>query len=342
MIFLIISVIFIASCSKKEDDFENDSKHEIETDSLWFNFTYDYGNDSVIQLQSVHVNNVVNFENLIWVSTSNGISSISKNGVSNYSGFSPYYIRVIENKLVANQRLYDSESLFYSFNNGEWKPNYILNQTIKPFTIKSNSRFNVIDFIEYDQKVFFAFGYNGFVIMNQDGSSEFKEIPSQSVNSFKIDSKGRVWFQGEWGYFGSQRDTLCSTISYYDEGTIKAITLPTPIKSNDISAVEDIDGITISSFYWRKIYRLKDNDWIDITNDFPSNQISDFVFDRKGNLWISSYDNGVAKLSKNSWKVYNLDNYLPTNYIHTLYFDSLNFLWISTDNNGLVKYKNPE
>jgi len=192
------------------------------------------------------------------------------------------------------------------------------------------------------QKYFLLIGYNGVVIINQDGSSELKEIRSQNVNSFKIDSKGRVWFLGGWGYFGSQRDTLCSTISYYDEGTIKAITLPAPIKSNDISAVEDIDGITISSSYWRKIYRLKDNDWIDITNDFPSNQISDFVLDRKGNLWISSYDNGVAKFSSNSWKVYNMDNFLPTNYIHTLYFDSLNILWISTDSNGLIKYQNPE
>ena len=134
-------------------------------------------------------------------------------------------------------------------------------------------------------------------------------------------------------------DTLHNKLVYYYNNELKTIKLPGSLKLWDVNDVEDWDGIVISSDIWQKNYKLVNNEWIDITDKFPSKEISSFVYDKKCTLWISTYDKGIAKFYENKWTIYNDTNHLKTNFIRSIYFDSHNILWIPSPSYGLISYK---
>ncbi len=84
-------------------------------------------------------------------------------------------------------------------------------------------------------------------------------------------------------------------------------------------------------------FLFKDNSRLNIKyadkqHGFFSSSITDVVEDKDGNMWISSYTDGVCKLSSSQMLVYNATSGLPSNSINFITLDSENRLWIGTDN----------
>ena len=71
----------------------------------------------------------------------------------------------------------------------------------------------------------------------------------------------------------------------------------------------------------------------------PSNLLTPaLTFDTKGNLWIGTWDGGLAKFDGGNWMVYNTDNSgLPHDEVVSLACDARGNLWIGTGD-GLAKY----
>lgn len=70
----------------------------------------------------------------------------------------------------------------------------------------------------------------------------------------------------------------------------------------------------------------------------PGNFVVCMVNDGKGNIWIGTYDGGLAKYDGFEWFIYDVSNsILPSNTIFTLHNDNNAILWIGTTE-GLVKY----
>ncbi|NNF01820.1 MAG: T9SS type A sorting domain-containing protein [Bacteroidia bacterium] len=77
------------------------------------------------------------------------------------------------------------------------------------------------------------------------------------------------------------------------------------------------------------------------TDGLPSSNIEDIIVDNDGNLWIGTYDNGVAFLQNDVWvSVYNpLAASANTLFTYCMEFDSDGALWVGTSN-GIQKYAN--
>lgn len=61
----------------------------------------------------------------------------------------------------------------------------------------------------------------------------------------------------------------------------------------------------------------------------PSNSVEALDIDAQGNIWIGTYDQGLAMYDGTNWQVFNKDNSgLPSNQIYTIQFDNQDNLWI--------------
>ncbi len=333
---VIIGIIGIVtfSCTKSLDSVSIE-KPDIGTaiDSLWTYYNWNYV-DSLSQLPSNTVSNVCEFANETWVSTPSAISVFRSNKWIHFQVDGPSFLRAIDGHLVTSHIRVINNTFLSIFDDYAWSPYYEQNQRLANIVNRGDQLF---DFIEFKGDKYYAFGFSGVIL---DKADKYSHLSSSRIPvfKFKIDSRERLWFLGEWGYFGNRPDTLTSNIEYVENGALHSLELPAPLKLKDITAVEDWNGIVISSSYWRKVYRFSDNSWVDITDKFPSQDVSEFGYDKSGKFWISTFDNGIAKYSDGKWIVYNVNNYLKTNYIITFYFDSHNVLWIPTPSSGLVKY----
>lgn len=83
---------------------------------------------------------------------------------------------------------------------------------------------------------------------------------------------------------------------------------------------------------------------ITLKDGLPSPRIEDIAVDNNGNIWIGTYDNGIAMRIENGW------NHIPTpisswsqntSKLYCLEFDQFNNLWIGTEE-GLFKYVDEE
>lgn len=335
LIVVIVLIGIVAfSCTKSLDSVSIEKPDTGTTvDSLWTYYSWNYV-DSLSLLPSNTISSVCEYANEIWVSTPSDISVFRSNKWRHFQVEGPFFLRTIDGHLVTNHIQVIKSTFLSIFDDYAWSPYYEQNQHLANIVDRGDI---LSDFIEFKGDRYYAFGFSGVII---DKADKYSHLSSSRIPvfKFKIDSKERLWFLGEWGYFGNRPDTLTSNIEYVENGTLHSLELPAPLKLKDITAVEDWGGIVISSSYWRKIYRFADNSWVDITDKFPSQNVSEFGYDKRGKFWISTFDNGIAKYSDGKWIVYNVYNYLKTNYINTFYFDSHNVLWIPTSSSGLVKY----
>jgi len=76
-----------------------------------------------------------------------------------------------------------------------------------------------------------------------------------------------------------------------------------------------------------------------IENGLPSQKIEDIAIDNEGNVWIGTYDNGIAMRQGSKWIHIETPNYESSHNskLYCLEFDRFNNLWIGTDA-GLFKY----
>ncbi|MDP2303796.1 MAG: two-component regulator propeller domain-containing protein [Ignavibacteria bacterium] len=82
--------------------------------------------------------------------------------------------------------------------------------------------------------------------------------------------------------------------------------------------------------YWWKIWKT--------ANGLPTGSIVDLTFDNSGSLWISTNGGGVAKLTNNTFQIFNSSNSgLPSNFIRQVFFDHVGNTWVATSL-GIAKY----
>lgn len=77
-----------------------------------------------------------------------------------------------------------------------------------------------------------------------------------------------------------------------------------------------------------------------VSDQIPSHRVEDIAQDAAGNIWIGTYDNGLARMTGDGWErleiEQNITNQLKT---YCLEFDNNDALWIGTSE-GLFKYEN--
>jgi len=79
-----------------------------------------------------------------------------------------------------------------------------------------------------------------------------------------------------------------------------------------------------------------------IADGLPSQRIEDIAVDSVGNIWIGTYDNGVAMKQSNGWFHIPIPSHNNSiNLLYCLEFDEFDNLWIGTEG-GLFKYVNGE
>ena len=90
-------------------------------------------------------------------------------------------------------------------------------------------------------------------------------------------------------------------------------------------------------------------EWLNFTSfnsGLPDNKITALAVNNQQDIWIGTYSQGLAKLSKDAekkWTIYNKNNSgLQNNWIQVLSVDSRDNLWIGTHHQGLAKLENDE
>lgn len=77
-----------------------------------------------------------------------------------------------------------------------------------------------------------------------------------------------------------------------------------------------------------------------ITDDIPSHRVEDITQDATNNIWIGTYDNGLARMTDDGWEKLPIEHNFssaPLNYC--IEYDDNGTLWVGTSS-GLFKYEN--
>lgn len=77
-----------------------------------------------------------------------------------------------------------------------------------------------------------------------------------------------------------------------------------------------------------------------ITDDIPSHRVEDITQDGAGNIWIGTYDNGLARMTDDGWEKLPIEHNLSSHPLtYSTEYDNNGTLWVGTLF-GLFKYEN--
>ncbi|WP_347157165.1 two-component regulator propeller domain-containing protein [Pontibacter chitinilyticus] len=156
-------------------------------------------------------------------------------------------------------------------------------------------------------------------------------LPAQAYTALLITATNDVWV-------GSKSDGLYHVGGQPRHYTVRNSALPgnnitSLILHQDIVWVGTTVGLARISDSSLKTYKLPGS--VAFAN------VSSFVEDGYGNLWIGMANSGLLKLQDNSLTHITRANGLRTNHINTLATDVEGNIWIGTDGYGLQQYKSP-
>ena len=81
---------------------------------------------------------------------------------------------------------------------------------------------------------------------------------------------------------------------------------------------------------------------INVSDGLPSQKISDITTDASGNIWVATYDKGIAVWEGEEWRLIPApETDFNITFIYSLEFDDQGFLWTGTER-GTFKYVNEE
>jgi signal transduction histidine kinase/ligand-binding sensor domain-containing protein/DNA-binding response OmpR family regulator len=163
-----------------------------------------------------------------------------------------------------------------------------------------------------------------FSIWNQENG-----LPQISVLAIMQSSDGYLWL-GTLG--GLVRFDGINFKVYNRENTFE-------LKDNTITTLyETSDGVMILGTAEDGLVKYHNERFERITHNLPGNlkQVSAIFEDLQKRLWIGTMDIGLICKSRNSYKIFSVNDGLPHNRIRSISQDSHGTIWVSTDN-GLLK-----
>ena len=186
---------------------------------------------------------------------------------------------------------------------------------------------------------------NLFFVSNGDGvqlynsaTGRFISVPPKDNNSYYgfVQNSDPVLF---FGYH--------NVIGKYDSVSHSIVTEQAPVFSNSIvyCSIIDSSGIIFSGTQTGLLVCYKGRSWFE--KSF-THRITSMLIDKKGDLWIGTWDNGLYRLhykrSQNrpdhnliNFSVQDFSNLLPDKSIRCLFEDRRGSIWVGTRYGGLVQ-----
>jgi ligand-binding sensor domain-containing protein/two-component sensor histidine kinase len=207
----------------------------------------------------------------------------------------------------------------------------------KTYTVKDGLVNNYISCIREDAKHNLWIGtinglshFNGISFKNVQPAGDSAQV---TVHDIDFDSKNRKWLGTNVG------------LLYYDE---KGITNVTEILKEKKSVINTIHvGKQNTVWYGGSnggLYCVRENNGTfekikyDKSNGFTNNSIPCIKQDKKGNLWIGTYGDGVYVYNGSRFYRIDLNMELYKQTILDIYFDEADNVWLATLNNGVAQY----
>ncbi len=198
------------------------------------------------------------------------------------------------------------------------------------------------------QKIMYKDGKESFVSYSEEDG-----LPDNFTSCFYITSKGEliVGTRGGLAVFDEKKDVFIPVdISFLNSSSKWEVgcLLEDDEENLWIGTTSGLHRFKASLISPQRSQKLSKYDVITFKKtkqegSLPNNYITSLEKDTKGNVWIGTYGNGIAKCIKRSDGAYLFKNYteedgLANNVVYQLLSDSNNDLWISTEN-GLSHFK---
>ncbi len=191
----------------------------------------------------------------------------------------------------------------------------------------------------YDDNKYFVFDYQNIYSYSIDKAMSIKlnySYPlSFNFSSMLRDSLGSFWGGDSWSVIRFRENVDQKTISniqFYHIGE----------QVNHLCDDDSIIWIGAKGLIKLSKVRGTINKYLP-SKYFSNKEISDFIYfihnDKKGNLWLGTYGDGLIKFDKEkeTFYQYTIYNGLPDNTVYGILEDRLGSLWLST-NKGLSKF----
>lgn len=301
--------------------------------------TYDFKNYTVSDglIQST-VNDIKQDRNgYLWIATDGGLSRFDGASFKNYSsqnGLPETVVNAICFDKEGEMWIGGATGNIYLFSNGKFLQ----------FKIKEDTLCKRIQHLLIDSKSNLWASTEGLgvikITLNKKDKlkSEYKayhdeQIMGEAVHQSFEDKEGFVWLLTQNGLRRYNPQT--KDVEIYTPGFLP--------KYYYTSMSEDKFGKLILGTYGNGICILDkakgDVFFYDETNGLPQsiNPFAKQVAD--STIWISSWDKGLARITKKGIKLFNDANGLPSNKIRCLFQDNEGNLWFGTQDNGIAVYR---
>jgi len=177
-------------------------------------------------------------------------------------------------------------------------------------------------------------------------NTENSPLPTNNIAKLAFDNSGNLLISTLPNAYNDEKGVLlkfdgtnwvtlytCSQVGYYITG------IETDESGNIWIGI--IDRMTVGFIYGGGLLKFDGITWgnYDIYNSgLPSNSVVELCLDQDENLWIGTYDGGLAKFDrKKEWTVFNTHNSpLPGNNIEQIEVDSIGNLWLGIQYSGLT------
>ena len=202
---------------------------------------------------------------------------------------------------------------------------------------------------DYNGNIWFAsdqglekFDGSSWTIYNTNNSP----IPTNNIAKFSFDKENNMLVStmpdfGEKGLLVKFDGASWSTFYICEEDHDWIAGLEIDSLDNIWIGILNRGGVSVENGGGLKKYN--GSEWIsyDIyTSGLPSNSVVQLCLDNKENIWIGTYDGGVAKFDgEENWIVYNkLNSGLPSNNVERITVDKNNNKWFGLQNSGLTVF----
>ena len=109
-------------------------------------------------------------------------------------------------------------------------------------------------------------------------------------------------------------------------------------KPNIISLAEDREGALWMGTRGGKIWRLREDKWLEQTNFTQTNAVTAIVPEADGPMWFGTEGGGLYRLANGNFQHIGRNEGLLSDMIRTLYLDAQGALWIGTAEQGLSRW----